>query len=179
MLVRRVQCCVYNAKFRPDLTLFILNIQACAYHFITHFPKNRYMSQKAIAYSASPSKMIMNGHVAQSLQKTDLVTSRGDLNNVSAMRATEPPQRDPAFAYRSLAIEAEEDDPDVRRMYRPFLLSDEVQQTDWVSQLELATATKMAYEDLQKTGSRLRVLVLYGSLRKRLLHSLRLFCSTS
>lgn len=94
-------------------------------------------------------------------------TSRGDLNNESAMRATEPPCRDPAFAYHSLAIRSDEDDPEIREKYRPFLLADEIQTTDWVSELELATATKMAYEDLQRTGSRLRVLVLYGSLRKR------------
>lgn len=94
-------------------------------------------------------------------------TSRGDLNNESAMRATEPPRRDPAFAYRSLAITPDEDDPEVREKYRPFLLAEDIQTTDWISQLELATAAKMAYDDFQRTGSRLKVLVLYGSLRKR------------
>jgi len=96
-----------------------------------------------------------------------LATSQGDLNNVSAMRATKPPVLDPDFAYRSLAISAEDDDPEVRRRYRPYLLPTESESTDWVNTLELATVTKMAYEDLQNTLSRPKVLVLYGSLRQR------------
>lgn len=96
-----------------------------------------------------------------------LATSQGDLNNVSAMRATKPPVLDPDFAYRSLAISAEDDDPEVRRRYRPYLLPIESESTDWVNTLELATVTKMAYEDLQNTLSRPKVLVLYGSLRQR------------
>ncbi|PGH27410.1 arsenical resistance protein ArsH [Polytolypa hystricis UAMH7299] len=39
---------------------------------------------------------------------------------------------------------------------------------DWVQQLELTTAMDMAAEDMQKTGERLKILVLYGSLRKML-----------
>lgn len=100
------------------------------------------------------------------LSKPAAAVSTGDLNNVSAMRPTEPPRRDPAFAYRSLGISAEEDDPEVRAQYRPFLLSEDIQQRDWVSQLELATITKLAFETLQ-TDSRLRILILYGSLRQR------------
>jgi len=96
-----------------------------------------------------------------------LATSQGDLNNVSVMRATKPPVLDPDFAYRSLAISAEDDDPEVRRRYRPYLLPTESESTDWVNTLELATVTKMAYEDLQNTLSRPKVLVLYGSLRQR------------
>jgi len=96
-----------------------------------------------------------------------LATSQGDLNNVSVMRATKPPVLDPDFAYRSLAISAEDDDPEVRRRYRPYLLPIESESTDWVNTLELATVTKMAYEDLQNTLSRPKVLVLYGSLRQR------------
>jgi arsenical resistance protein ArsH len=96
-----------------------------------------------------------------------LPPSIGDLNNVSSMRLTKPPSRDPDFAYRSLAISAEDDDPDVRTRYRPFLLPATYNQSDWVSKLELATVTKLAYEDLEKTSSRLKVLVLYGSLRQK------------
>ncbi len=93
--------------------------------------------------------------------------SNGDLNNVSAMRATDKPQRDPDYAYRTLAIPPSLDDIELRQGYRPFLSHDAIQETDWVSRLELATVTKMAEEDFKKTGERLRVLVLYGSLRKR------------
>jgi len=91
----------------------------------------------------------------------------GDLNNLSSMRIVAPPIRDPEFAYLSLAIPASEDGAEVRSEYRPFLLSEEPQQTDWVSKLELATVTEMASHDLQATGERLKVLVLYGSLRSR------------
>lgn len=94
-------------------------------------------------------------------------TSAGDLNNVLAMRATEAPIRDPEYAYRSLAISAKSEDHEFRQRCRPFLLDDVVQNSDWISRLELATVTKMAVEDLKTTGKRLRVLVIYGSMRKR------------
>jgi arsenical resistance protein ArsH len=94
-------------------------------------------------------------------------TSTGDLNNVSAMRETGMPTRDPEYAYRTLAIPAKTEDPDFRQRYRPFMSEESSQNTDWVSRLELATVTKMAEEDIKRTGQRLRVLVLYGSLRTR------------
>ncbi|KAK5069363.1 hypothetical protein LTR51_008613 [Lithohypha guttulata] len=94
-------------------------------------------------------------------------STNGDLNNTSVMRAVKLPPRDPSFAYTSLAISSDEDDPEIRSKFRPFLLSNDIQLTDWVSRLELATVTKMAHNDIQLTNSRLKVLVLYGSLRKR------------
>ena len=66
-----------------------------------------------------------------------------------------------------LAISEAEDDAEIRAKYRPFLLDPEVESTDWVSQLELGTAISMAEADFRKTNARLKVLVLYGSLRKR------------
>lgn len=54
-----------------------------------------------------------------------------------------------------------------RARYKPFLLDDQMTPTDWVSKLELDTATDMARRDLLMTGKPLRILVLYGSLRKR------------
>ena len=48
-----------------------------------------------------------------------------------------------------------------------LLLDDAVAAQDWVSKLELATATEMSHNDITKTGERLKVLVLYGSLRSR------------
>ena len=66
-----------------------------------------------------------------------------------------------------LAISEAKDDPEIRVKYRPFLLDAEVEAADWISQLELETAITMAEENLAKTKSRLKVLVLYGSLRKR------------
>jgi arsenic resistance protein ArsH len=66
-----------------------------------------------------------------------------------------------------LAISAAEDDAEIRTKYRPFLLDPDLESVDWISQLELDTVIDMAKKDLEKTSSRLKVLVLYGSLRKR------------
>ncbi|KAL2208360.1 arsenate resistance ArsH [Sarocladium strictum] len=70
-------------------------------------------------------------------------------------------------SHSSLAIPAHEDDAAIRTKYRPFLLGDEIESTDWVSKLELDVAMDMARQNIESTGSRLKVLVLYGSLRKR------------
>ena len=71
-----------------------------------------------------------------------------------------------------LAISETEDDPELRLKYRPFLLDPEVEFDDWISQLELDTAISMAEQNLSGTGSRLKILVLYGSLRKRFVSAL-------
>jgi arsenic resistance protein ArsH len=91
----------------------------------------------------------------------------GDLNNTASMRVVLKPQRHPDFAFRSLAIPASIDDSTLRSRYRPFLLPNETQHDDWVSRLELAVVTEMAYNDFKITGERIKVLVLYGSLRQR------------
>lgn len=91
----------------------------------------------------------------------------GDLNNTSAARAVENIQPDPTYSKRSLAIAESDDDSEVRQKYRPFLLDRNVQETDWVSQLELGTALKLSETDFEETGARLKILVLYGSLRGR------------
>jgi arsenic resistance protein ArsH len=67
----------------------------------------------------------------------------------------------------NLSISEKDDDAEIRTKYRPFLLESEVESKDWISELELETAISMAEADLAKTGARLKVLVLYGSLRKR------------
>ena len=66
-----------------------------------------------------------------------------------------------------LPISEREDDPEIRAKYRPFILDAAMEDTDWISRLELETAISMAEADLARTKTRLRVLVLYGSLRKR------------
>jgi arsenic resistance protein ArsH len=68
---------------------------------------------------------------------------------------------------KGLAISEAEDDPAIRAKYRPFLLPEQLEANDWISQLELDTAVRIAEADLTKTESRLKVLVLYGSLRTR------------
>jgi arsenical resistance protein ArsH len=98
---------------------------------------------------------------------TKVVISNGDLNNKGAMRASKRIEVDPVFSHCTLAPTAEVDDKEVRDRYRPFILDPVIESTDWVSCLELATVTKLASENLLKTGDALRVLVVYGSLRSR------------
>lgn len=95
------------------------------------------------------------------------VLSNGDLNNVSSMRPTEAIVVDESFAFTSLAIPEDEDDATTRSTYRPFILSTEVTDVDWISRLELATVTEMSQKSIAATKHRLRVLVLYGSLRPK------------
>lgn len=99
------------------------------------------------------------------LQRTIAESSYGDLNNTASMRKTEKIIAQPEFAHCSLAMSSKADDENAR--YRPFLLDDAVSQNDWVSKLELATVTEMAQRDIAINRQRLRVLVLYGSLRSR------------
>ncbi|RHZ44729.1 uncharacterized protein CDV56_103084 [Aspergillus thermomutatus] len=66
----------------------------------------------------------------------------------------------------SLSISEREDNPEIRLKYRPFILKPDDAE-DWVNTLELATVMDMAAQELRKTNNRLKVLVLYGSLRRR------------
>jgi arsenic resistance protein ArsH len=92
----------------------------------------------------------------------------GDLNNTGAAREHLQPVADPAYRFRSFAIHPCDDDPAVRKRYRPFLLHDAISDSDWVSTLDLATAAKMVETELlTQQKDRLRILVLYGSLRTR------------
>ncbi|KAL2013191.1 hypothetical protein VTN00DRAFT_716 [Thermoascus crustaceus] len=69
-------------------------------------------------------------------------------------------------SYRSLSIPDAEDDPEIRNKYRPFILNEE-SPDDWVNNLELDTVLDMVEKYLRSGGERLKVLVLYGSLRRR------------
>lgn len=91
--------------------------------------------------------------------------AQGDLNNTASMRKVEEITAKPEFAHRSLAMSLETEDRNAK--YRPFLLDDSISENDWVSKLELATVTEMAQRDIAINGQRLKVLVLYGSLRSR------------
>jgi len=93
--------------------------------------------------------------------------NNGDLNNDTVMRQVVHRGPDEAFSYKTLAIREADDEPSVRTQYRPFLLGSDVSTSDWIAQLELSTAVQMAEADLQRTGERLRIMVLYGSLRHR------------
>ncbi|KAL8996314.1 MAG: hypothetical protein Q9169_004153 [Polycauliona sp. 2 TL-2023] len=83
---------------------------------------------------------------------------------------------DVATVRQSLAIPESDDQPEIRQQYRPFLLSRQTMDSDWIANLELSTAMSMAYEEMHRLGGgRLKVLVLYGSLRKRLGCDVRVF----
>ena len=96
------------------------------------------------------------------------VSTMGDLNNTAAAREIVQLAVDSEYQSRSFAISADKDDADVRARYRPFLLSDEISASDWVARLELSTALKTVdSEIMSQSKDRLKVLVLYGSLRTR------------
>lgn len=96
-----------------------------------------------------------------------VATSRADLNNGEArLKIVELPV-DHKYVRRSLAIRPEEDEAELRSKYRPFLLDAATTESDLISRLELRAVTKMAEEDLEITGERIKVLLLTGSLRRR------------
>lgn len=71
-----------------------------------------------------------------------------------------------SIGYRTLAISQDEDDPQIRKKYRTFILDAEAE-NDWVNDLELDAVLDMADRDLRERKKRLKVLVIYGSLRRR------------
>ena len=95
-------------------------------------------------------------------------SSQAGLNNTSAARPFVTTEAGAGFEHRSLSIKECDDDPGIRERYRPFLLDKEGNKADWVDDLELGTVITMAAENMQRTGDRLKVLVLFGSLRQRL-----------
>jgi arsenic resistance protein ArsH len=96
------------------------------------------------------------------------LSGHGDLNNRHASRIAADVFVDSSYSHRCLAIRPHEDDADIRSQYRPFLLPEQLTAQDWVAKLELGAALKMVQtEILGKEADRLRILVLYGSLRQR------------
>ncbi|WYZ42181.1 hypothetical protein EsH8_V_001076 [Colletotrichum jinshuiense] len=98
------------------------------------------------------------------------MNSHGDINNTYAARPLVEIQPDEAYIGRSLGITAWEDDAEIRTRHRPYILPDTTTATknDWVAQLELFTVLSLVdREILQRGAPRLRILVLFGSLRSR------------
>ncbi|KAH7120890.1 flavoprotein-like protein [Dendryphion nanum] len=94
--------------------------------------------------------------------------ANGDLNNTAAERTRIDVAIDQNYRNLSFAVPPSQDDPEVRKNYRPFILDDAHSSNDWISQLELSTVLKMVDTQILKSGGeRLRVLVLHGSMRKR------------
>ncbi|KAH6971027.1 flavoprotein-like protein [Ilyonectria sp. MPI-CAGE-AT-0026] len=96
------------------------------------------------------------------------MNGHGDLNNSHAARPQAELAPDPAYSGRSFAISKDDDEPEVRERYRPFLLEEAHDAVDWVAQLEMSTVLKMVESEILSRGQeRLRILVLYGSMRSR------------
>ncbi|CAD0046265.1 unnamed protein product [Aureobasidium pullulans] len=94
--------------------------------------------------------------------------AHGDLNNTEVMRETNFLVPDPAYDGKSLAIKEQDDNTGIRTRYRPFITSPEVTSSDWIAKSELSTALKISEADMEATGgNRVKILVLYGSLRER------------
>ncbi|RYP65060.1 hypothetical protein DL771_008481 [Monosporascus sp. 5C6A] len=101
------------------------------------------------------------------LQRTKLSSQRSTeaIRTIVALVNVAP---DPAYHQRSFAIPVEEDDAEIRQLYRPFILSEPFTADDWVGKLELSTALQMVENDIiSRKQNRLRILVLYGSMRSR------------
>lgn len=96
------------------------------------------------------------------------MNGHGDLNNSHAGRIAVEFAADPSLRNKSLAIDRDQDDATIRQQYRPFLFDGDMRVDDWVAELELSTAIKMVQSEIMdKKLDRLRILVLYGSLRSR------------
>lgn len=92
----------------------------------------------------------------------------GDLNDSHAARPIVNVAPDPAYHQRSFAIPVEEDDAEIRQLYRPFILSEPFTADDWVGKLVLSTVLQMVENEIiSRKQNRLRILVLYGSMRSR------------
>ncbi|KAJ8102362.1 arsenate resistance ArsH [Lipomyces tetrasporus] len=125
----------------------------------------RALSHRLLSQSRSISSHSRSSTMASGLAG-DIISSGGDLNSTNAARLVGEIEPDLAYLGRTLAIPAVEDDSEVRSAYRPFLLGCETANNDWIAQLELSTAMKMAEDEMKRTD-RLKILVLYGSMRSR------------
>ena len=104
----------------------------------------------------------------KTLRQASRTAMNGDLNNIAAERLRKEAVVDSAYHERSFAIGPQQDDPPIRKSYRPFLVNDELPQDDWISKLELSAVLKMVESLVLNAGEeRLRVLVLHGSMRSR------------
>lgn len=92
------------------------------------------------------------------------ISTSSKLNDMTTTTSHSP-------SYRSLSIPDAEDDPGIRNKYRPFILNEE-SPDDWVNNLELDTVLNMVDKHLRSGGERLKVLVLYGSPRRRSFYNL-------
>lgn len=100
------------------------------------------------------------------------MNGHGDLNNSFASRPRVELVPEPRYTRQSFAISSENDDLEACKRYRPFLLDETHEAADWVAELELSTTLKLVESNIINPGQdRLRILVLYGSIRSRSVHN--------
>lgn len=149
-----------------NTSAYALNRSSCFRHHLLSIRSGAYIGTMS-RHTVQRDDVVTNGQRQPQYNISKCTSSQGDLNNTTSMRQTDEIDANPEFAYHSLAISTEEDEPDTRTQYRPFLLDTAIAAEDWVAKLELATVTEMAQRDIATTGERLKILVLYGSLRHR------------
>ncbi|KAK1997427.1 arsenate resistance ArsH [Colletotrichum falcatum] len=145
---------------------------------ITASPPSR--NPNRLGWTSSPRTLVPNSRSAYTAMSGNSAPSlvsdgHGDVNNVHAARPAVEIRPDEAYLGRcSHALAAEDDDAETRARYRPFLLppttttEGEGEDDDWVAGLELSTALALVDREVLSRGlPRLRILVLYGSLRAR------------
>ncbi|KAL5338042.1 arsenate resistance ArsH [Aspergillus crustosus] len=89
-------------------------------------------------------------------------------SQVAPLASSVPAPISKETALHTLEIPESEDDPSIRQKYRPFILPPSPSsEPDWIQGLELTTVLDLASKNLREKNQRLKVLVLYGSLRKR------------
>jgi hypothetical protein len=141
-----------------------LALQKVAPHWFTIPAIALRTPSNAVSFSGVPLPFNIN----TTWRQVRIMSGHGDLSNSYASRAAVELSVDPTYSYQSFAIQANEDDVEIRDRYRPFLLPNPLAADDWVAKLELSTGLKMVQtEILDKKLDRLRILVLYGSLRTR------------
>jgi len=141
---RYVSCVTYN-----------LNRYVASQRLVLVVPRFSYQTQRLAPMAAGTSNQASCLHTLTG-QASDKLSPRTELEAVNGV-----------VTDRSPAPLVSPEDAAINLKYRPFLLDEKIMKSDWISQLELKRVMDMAQDDLKKTGKRLRILVLYGSLRER------------
>lgn len=143
---------LYSDMHNP--TLHLVKIMRARSSFLTI---SQHLSRQRVVPSLSNPRVL--GAVSGS-RSLSLTTRKMESNGVIRSQNT--------TTNSNLNISKLVDDAAIRNKYRPFLLDERVATSDWISKLELDVVEDMVRADLAgKNGERLRVLVLYGSLRSR------------
>lgn len=125
---------------------------------------SRHQSYRHLApnrWVVASTPLVRHSFAREKPSPTSMQQTYNTLNGLTANAATSDPRL-------RLSIPPYEEDPAFRSKYRPFLQHDTVSESDWVARLELDVVGGMVAADLAATGGeRIKVLVLFGSMRAR------------